>query len=167
GIGNLIDTGTGHFLMHVGADGDISGNLDGGSDGSLDYTGYTTPVAVNLSGTGTTGVGGTASGIAAITASSNLDVQGNVGGMLTITTTGAGTTTTLGATTVGGDLNITASGDVLQTGGALNVAGASTIDAGTSAITLAGGSNDFVGTVNLVGGTTQINDINALTLGAV
>jgi hypothetical protein len=167
GIGNLIDTGTGHFLMHVGADGDVSGNLDGGSDASLDYTGYTTPVAVNLSGAGTTGVGGATSGISTLTANTNLAVSGNAGDTLTITTTGAGATTTLGAVTIGGDLNITANGAVLQTGEALNVAGTSTIDAGTSAITLAGDSNDFVGTVSLVGGTTRINDINALTLGAV
>ena len=167
GIGNLIDTGTGHFFMHSGADGDISGNLDAGSNGSLDYSGYTTPVNVNLSGAGTTGVGGTTSGIAAVTASSNLGVSGNAAGTLTITTTGAGTSTTLGATTVGGDLLITSSGAVSQTGAALAVAGTTTINAGTSAITLAGGSNDFGGTVNLAGGATQISDINALTLGTV
>ena len=167
GIGNLIDAGTGHFLMHSGADGDISGNLDAGTDGSLDYSGYTTAVNVNLAGAGSTGVGGTSSGISAVTASSNLGISGNASNGLTITTTGAGTTTTLGATAVGGDLNITASGAVLQTGGALSVAGTSAIDAGSNAITLTGGSNDFGGTVNLTGGATQINDLNALTLGTV
>ncbi len=167
GIGNLIDTGTGHFLMHSGADGDISGGLDAGIDGSLDYSGYTTAVNVNLAGAGSTGVGGTNSGISAVTASSNLGISGNASNGLTITTTGAGTTTTLGATTVGGDLNITASGAVLQTGGALSVIGTSTIHGGSNAITLTGGSNDFGGTVNLTGGATQINDLNALTLGTV
>jgi len=167
GIGNLIDAGTGHFLMHSGADGDISGNLDAGTDGSLDYSGYTTAVNVNLAGAGSTGIGGTNSGISAITASSNLGISGNASNGLTISTTGAGTTTTLGATTVGGGLNITASGAVLQTGGALSVVGTSTIDAGSNAITLTGGSNDFGGTVNLTGGATQINDLNALTLGTV
>ena len=166
GIGNLTDLGTGSFIMHSGADGAISGNLDAGTGGSLNYTGYTTPVNVNLSGAGTTGVGGSTAGVASITTSSNLGVSGNASGALAIATTGTGTTTTLGTTSVGTNLNIAASGAVLQSG-ALTVSGTSTINAGANAITLANTGNDFGGMVNLTGGATQITDQNALILGTL
>ncbi|MBU6246143.1 MAG: filamentous hemagglutinin N-terminal domain-containing protein [Xanthomonadaceae bacterium] len=166
GIGNLTDTGSGAFLMHSGADGDISGNLDAGTGGSIDYTGYSSAVNVNVSGAGTTGVAGTVSGIASIAASSDLGVNGATAGSLDITTTGAGTTTTLGTLSTGTKLTVNASGTVLQSG-ALMVNGATTVNAGSNAIELTNSGNDFQGTVNLTGGTTQITDKNALTLGTL
>jgi hypothetical protein len=47
------------------------------------------------------------------------------------------------------------------------VNGVSTINAGSGTITLTNANNDFTNTVNLTGGTTQISDKNALTLGTV
>jgi hypothetical protein len=70
----------------------------------------------------------------------------------------------LGATNVGGNLSVTSGGAV--SGGPLDVNGTTTINAGANAITLLG-ANDFTGSVSTTGGTTQINDVNALTLGNV
>ncbi|MEP7184896.1 MAG: autotransporter-associated beta strand repeat-containing protein [Rhodanobacter sp.] len=166
GVANLTDTGTGSFFMHSGADGDISGALDAGTNGSLDFTGYTTAVNVNLSGAGTTGVGGATAGVSSITANSNLGVSGAAGGALGITTTGVGTATTLGAVSVGSNLTIHASGAVKQ-GGALTVTGTTAIDAASNTITLDNVGNHFGDLVNLTGGTTVITDQSALTLGTL
>jgi filamentous hemagglutinin family protein len=63
-IENLTDTGTGTFNM--GASGHITGNINGGSGGTLDYSSYSGPVILNLAGTGTTGIDGTWSNIASV-----------------------------------------------------------------------------------------------------
>src|SRR3546814_15884914 len=41
------------------------------------------------------------------------------------------------------------------------------VDAGTGDVMLADAGNDFVGTVDIIGGTVAITDANALTLGTV
>ena len=64
-----------------------------------------------------------------------------------------------------GSLTSTASGAVNQSG-AITVTGATNINAGGNAITLTS-ANDFQSTLSLVGGTTQVRDANALTLGNV
>lgn len=62
---NITDTGTGTFNMGTG--GNVTGSLNGGTSGTLNYAGYATPVVLNLAGTGTTGIGGTWSGITTVT----------------------------------------------------------------------------------------------------
>ena len=49
----------------------------------------------------------------------------------------------------------------------MNVTGTSSVNAGANAITLMNAGNNFVGAVSLTGGATQINDVNALTLGTL
>ncbi|WP_172969599.1 filamentous hemagglutinin N-terminal domain-containing protein [Rhodanobacter sp. T12-5] len=75
--------------------------------------------------------------------------------------------------TLGGDLSAlgtlkltSTNAGIAQTGGNITAGGASTVNAGTGAITLTQ-VNDFTGAVTLTGGTTQITDANALTLGAL
>jgi hypothetical protein len=60
----------------------------------------------------------------------------------------------------------TTSGGIVSQTGVLDVNGTTTINAGANAITLTL-ANDFSGSVSLTGGTTQITDANALTLGTV
>src|SRR5207302_5483973 len=68
GMGNLADLGTGTFNMHGSANGSITGNLSGGTNGTINYAGYTNPVTFSLSGAAgtTTGVGGTRTGITSV-----------------------------------------------------------------------------------------------------
>ncbi|HTM28469.1 MAG TPA: hypothetical protein VL097_03835, partial [Rhodanobacter sp.] len=85
---------------------------------------------------------------------------------LTGLTTNSGTFSALDLT-VDGSLSVTTTaGGITQTGGVYTVSGASTFDAGSDAIMLTS-LNDFGGAVSLTGGTTQINDANALTLGTL
>src|SRR3546814_12335394 len=56
---------------------------------------------------------------------------------------------------------------IAQTGGTLSVGGSTDVDAGTGDVMLADAGNDFVGTVDIIGGTVAITDANALTLGTV
>ena len=166
GIGHLVDTGSGHVLMHSGADGSLSGSLDAGSQGTLDYTGYTTAVNVNLAGSGSTGIGGSVSGIAAIKADSNLDVSGNTGGSLGITVTNPAAVTTLGALGVGDDLSLDVDGAVQQGGGPVTVGGATTIHAG-GAVALTSQGNDFVGDVAVAGAGIALVDKNDLAIASL
>ncbi len=71
----------------------------------------------------------------------------------------------LAVSSVGGDLVLNANGAVTQTG-AIGVAGTSAVSAGPGPITLTG-ANDFGGNVALTTiGVAQVNDINALAIGA-
>ena len=74
---NLTDTSSGTFNMGTG--GKISGGLDGGADGTLNYNSYATPVTLNLSGPGTTGIGGSWTGITMVTGSSKNDTVNGTG----------------------------------------------------------------------------------------
>ncbi|MCD0258441.1 filamentous hemagglutinin N-terminal domain-containing protein [Xanthomonas melonis] len=87
-------------------------------------------------------------------------------GDLTVTSAGA---LQLGSGTIDGALvAISNNGAISQsTGSGLTVAGTSDLQAGTGAITLTTGSNDFRQAVSLTGGSTQIVDSGALTLGAL
>jgi hypothetical protein len=72
----------------------------------------------------------------------------------------------LGASTVSGNLGVEAGTAVSQTG-ALSVTGTSSLQAGTGAITLANGSNDFGGPVSVPSaGDVSLTDANALAIGA-
>ena len=74
----------------------------------------------------------------------------------------------LGKGAVSGLLQATSNGGAIsQDTGGLAVTSTSTLNAGSGAITLADGNNDFIGPVNLTGGTVSISDKNALVLGAL
>ena len=86
---NITDTGTGIFNMGIG--GSVTGNLDGGIGGTLNYSSYTIPVTLNLAGTGTTGITtGTWSGITTVTGSSNNDTISGTGKTYNLTALGVG-----------------------------------------------------------------------------
>lgn len=72
----------------------------------------------------------------------------------------------LPALTIGGDLNVIASGSIAQAG-ILNVLGDSSFNAGANAITLNNAANDFVGSVTLQNSgswNVALNDLNALDI---
>ncbi|HVZ62967.1 MAG TPA: autotransporter-associated beta strand repeat-containing protein, partial [Lacunisphaera sp.] len=68
----------------------------------------------------------------------------------------------------GGNLSVTAGGNITQ-GGALVVPGTASFSAGSNAITLTNGSNDFTGAVSLTNtsGNVAVTDLNAIVLGNV
>lgn len=79
-----------------------------------------------------------------------------------------GSTFSGGALTIGGGgLSITTTGGAITQTGAFIVSGNSAFNAGTHAITLINNGNSFSGAVALTGGTTQISQGSALTLGAL
>ena len=85
-----------------------------------------------------------------------------------VSLTGAGGINLGADVAVGGDLALHSIDHAIQqTSGVLSVQGSTTVNAGTGMITLLDVGNDFGGTVNLTGGITRINDINALSLGAL
>ncbi len=98
-------------------------------------------------------------GATELTAGGDLIVDGN---SASLTTDSQGLTFGRGATKVNGDLVATASGAVGQSG-VLTVTGQSTINAGSNAVTLDNGANDFIGAVTVTGGSTKIVDANGLT----
>ncbi|WP_369418051.1 beta strand repeat-containing protein, partial [Dyella mobilis] len=66
-----------------------------------------------------------------------------------------------------GGLSVTTTGGSITQSGAFVVTGASAFNAGSNAITLTDPGNNFAGAVALTGGTTQISQGSALTLGAL
>jgi hypothetical protein len=92
GMGNLTDLGTATVNMHGTGDGSISGNLNGGTNGTMSYAGYTSAVTFSLSGAAgtTTGIGGTRSGITSVSGSSNNDTITGSGATYSLTSQNAG-----------------------------------------------------------------------------
>ncbi|MFN6980930.1 MAG: beta strand repeat-containing protein [Brevundimonas sp.] len=111
--------------------------------------------AVNLTG-----------GTTQIAASGALTLGTLATGSLTTTSTGA---LNLGSGTVTGALTAQSNGGAItqSTTNALAVTGTSALDAGVGAITLTTAGNHFGQAVSLTGGTTQITDSGALTLGTL
>jgi hypothetical protein len=108
-------------------------------------------LAVSLNATGST----------SLTAGTTLTTNGTSGSLATVS--GAGTN--FGALGVSGNLNVMSGGAVAQ-GGAMSVGGTTAINAGGNSVTLTL-ANDFGGAVSLTSGTTQITDVNTLTLGTL
>jgi len=104
-----------------------------------------------------------ATGKSTLTAGGNLAVSGNTGDLTTTTTNGG--TTSFGATTISGDLEVTSAGDVVQTD-KLEVTGTADISA-TGAINLNDPANDFNGIVDITGKNITIHDNNSLKIGDV
>jgi hypothetical protein len=92
GMANLNDLGSGTFNMHGTGDGAITGNLSGGANGVMNYAGYTSAVAVSLSGAPgtTTGIGGSRTGITSVTGSSGNDTITGSGATYNLTSQNAG-----------------------------------------------------------------------------
>ncbi|NTV49375.1 MAG: filamentous hemagglutinin N-terminal domain-containing protein [Geobacteraceae bacterium] len=88
GFKNITDTGTGIFNM--GSGGSVTGNLDGGLNGTLNYSNYTNPVTLNLAGSGTSGIGTTWSHISTVIGSNNNDTVSGSGKTYNLTGTNAG-----------------------------------------------------------------------------
>ena len=92
GMGNLTDLGSGSFNMHGTADGSITGNLIGGTAGTLSYANYTAGVSFGLGGgAGTsTGIAGTRAGITNVVGSGNADTINGTTQTYTVTASNAG-----------------------------------------------------------------------------
>ncbi|WP_115559266.1 filamentous hemagglutinin N-terminal domain-containing protein [Xanthomonas dyei] len=109
---------------------------------------------------------GLTSGATQITDSGALTLSTLTTGNLTAISTG---TLNLGSGTVTGALSATSNNGAIQQAGnaGLTVTGTSDLQAGTGAISLTTAGNDFQQAVSLRGGTTQISDSGALTLGTL
>ena len=97
-------------------------------------------------------------------AGNNFGSVGATGGAVSITDVNALALDAINAASL--TLNTAAgNGNVTQNAAAI-VGGATTVNAGTGAVTLANGGNNF-GSVAAIGGAVSITDINALSLGAI
>ena len=92
-----------------------------------------------------------------LTAVGTLGVSGSATGDLTTTAAG----TSFGATTVGGNLGVTASGAVADTG-KLDITGTTGITATGQTVTLDDSTNEFGGTVTVAAGATTLKDADSL-----
>ncbi|HTM59879.1 MAG TPA: filamentous hemagglutinin N-terminal domain-containing protein, partial [Burkholderiales bacterium] len=118
GIGNLFDTGAGTFNMGIG--GAVSGSITA-TTGTLDYSNYSTGIAVDLTASTASGIGTTYNGISTINA--NAAKTNTIGGTsetysLTDGTPNAGSNGSVSWTNfqnisdTGGTVNFNASGSV-------------------------------------------------------
>jgi len=154
--GTLLVTSNGGAIGQASGGLTVSGTstLDAGSgaitlaDGNNDFVG-----AVNLSG-----------GNVQITDRNALSLGTLATAALTAKSSGA---LDLGAGSITGNLLATSNGGAITQDGALAVGGTSSIDAGNGTITLVNAANNFSGAVSLAGGTTQLVDAGALTLGTL
>ena len=124
--------------------------------------------ALTSTGNGAISFGSTVDGAHALTVSTGgaVSFTGAVGGTTALTDmTVSGGSFVAGAVNLTGNLSVTTTSGGISQAGAFDVAGTSSFDAGAAAITLTNAGNDFVGAVGLTGGTTQLNDSNALQLG--
>ncbi|MGY1424291.1 two-partner secretion domain-containing protein [Lysobacter sp. A289] len=154
--GNLSLTSQDAAIMQTGGVLSVGGstNVDAGTgDVTLANAGNDFADTVNL-------IGGTV----AITDANVLTLGTVTAAQLTATSMGR---LDLGATDVSGALVATSNGGAIEQDGALHVGGTTELDAGTGNVTLANAGNDFVGAVDITGGTVAITDATALTLGTV
>src|SRR6185437_4763785 len=155
--GAVTATGAGVAITDTN-DLDIAGVTDGGNGAvTLIASGVVTlPASAINAGTG------------ALTLASNggaLMTSGALTGGLVSLTGRDGITLASGVTASALNLSST-NAAITQSANTLSVTGITTVNAGASGdITLTAANNVFGGTVNLTGGTTQINSVNSLTLG--
>jgi hypothetical protein len=134
-------------------------------DNADDFVGAVTIVSANnatLNDVNTLNVGATVNGTLTTTAGSALTVGGSAGGSVVAN---AGTTATLNALTAGGNLNVTANGDITDNGN-VSIAGSTALAAGAGNDITLDNADDFGGAVNIVSGlNVTLNDVNSLTVG--
>ena len=181
-MGNLTDLGSGSFNMHGTADGSLTGNLNGGTAGTLSYANYTTAVTLDLDGTTYTGIAGTTSNISTVVGSGNADTVTGTAQTYTVTGSNAGnngtitwssfeniddkTTGTLRATSATWTLNGSNTGTVTNLGGTFADIGNLT-DLGSGSFNMHGTADGSI-TGNLNGGSagtlSYANYTTAVTL---
>jgi hypothetical protein len=138
-------------------------------DGTTSVSAGANPITLNNTGNdfaGAVTVDNTGANAVLLDDSTALTVDGAVGGNLT--TSAEATTFGPSATTVGGNLGVTATGAVSQTG-ALTVDGTTSLNVGANPITLNNTGNDFVGTVtvdNTGANAVSLDSSGALTVDA-
>jgi hypothetical protein len=186
GTASFTATGTGAAgTIAVGANGAVNfgsltfnapGAVSISEDSSTAITGSNTANSLVLSSSGAiTDAAGTS---LAVTGNANLSgasitLGDNAGdttnfGTLTFSSPGAvsiseDSNTVLTGANTAGSLTLNSGGTVSQESlSTLKVTGAASIDAGTRAITLVNAGNDFGALLTLIGGTTRVNDANAL-----
>jgi hypothetical protein len=147
GTQNLLGSGNDTFLFADGAS--VDGNISnpGGDTNTLDYSAYTTPVAVDLSAGTATGVGGSVSNIQILRGGQGDDsLTGNGTGTTTFlaspsndTVSGAGGTNTLVGTSADSTWSVSA-----QNSGTLTFTGGTTTFSGVQNLTGGSGADDFV-----------------------
>ncbi|HEX7030976.1 MAG TPA: hypothetical protein VF254_10280, partial [Gammaproteobacteria bacterium] len=176
GIENLGGgTSTDTFNLGAGVSGVMNGGA--GSDtfnivGSFTAPGTTlTLIGETVSNAGAFIIGGTRlviSGANTIGSGTNAlltdmsDVSLNATGDVFLTDSGA---LTLTAVSVGGDLTLETSDDLIDAG-AVTVTGVTMLDANGGDIDLASAGNDFGGAVTINGGNVSLTDMNDIVLGA-
>ncbi|MDD2777142.1 MAG: autotransporter-associated beta strand repeat-containing protein [Gallionella sp.] len=114
-------------------------------------------------------------GSTALTSVGNLTLRDYITGNLTTQTTGAGSSTFFGKSTIGGNLSCTSQGTITQNASGISVAGSTTLSG--SAVNLASSvANDFVGVVSATGsgvalldgaGGLQLGNLNVGTLNTI
>ncbi|MDD2775950.1 MAG: GLUG motif-containing protein [Gallionella sp.] len=106
-------------------------------------------------------------GSTVLTSVGNLTTRGDVLGNLTTQTTGVGSSTEFGRSTISGNLSSSSLGTITQNTAGLSVAGSTTLS--SSVVNLANSvSNDFVGAVSATGSAVALLDgIGGLQLGTI
>ncbi|MDD4964249.1 MAG: autotransporter-associated beta strand repeat-containing protein [Gallionella sp.] len=104
-------------------------------------------------------------GSTALTSVGNLTLRDYITGNLTTQTTGVGSSTLFGKSTIGGNLSSTSQGTITQNASGISVAGSTTLSG--SAVNLASSVfNDFVGAVSATGtGIALLDGVGGLQLG--
>ena len=163
-IENLTDSGAGIFKMGTG--GSVTGNLTA-VGGTLNYSSYTTPVAINQQTTTATGI--TAfSGIGAVVGNgATTTITGlNAGETFNVTSPDAGTAGALVFTGVGrltggtGDDSFTLSGGGTLSGAIVGGLGVNTLAGSTTYVVTGANSGTATG---VTGGFTQIANLTGTT----
>ncbi|MDD2897939.1 MAG: filamentous hemagglutinin N-terminal domain-containing protein, partial [Desulfuromonadaceae bacterium] len=166
GIGNLTDTGAGSFRFTDGSS--LTGTITA-PGGTLDYSGMTGPVAVNLTGKTGSGIGGSWSGITTVTGSGSSDTISGTGRTYTLSGANAGSSGGVSWTSFekiadAGTGSIATSGGQTYTLSGVNSGSVTTLlpggysgignltDSGAGTFRFGGGSS-LSGSITAVGGT--------------
>ncbi|MET3497437.1 autotransporter outer membrane beta-barrel domain-containing protein [Variovorax boronicumulans] len=162
--GGIMLNGSGRLVYN--GSGSLTGayNISGAGSVTQSGSGTTTLSGANTYTGGTTISGGT------LQVASDANLGGATG---SLTFNNGGTLRSSAGLTSARNVTLTGNGSITTANGALAMNGvfggngSLTVNAGANAITMTNGANNFGGTVNLTGGTTQITDATALTLGTL
>jgi fibronectin-binding autotransporter adhesin len=176
--GNAVLTAVGNLAVS-GSSNNLTTNAGATSFGATTVSGNLSTTATGaISQTGALSVTGSSSLAAGANAITLANAGNNFTGAVGLSNSGANNVSIrdangliLGNVNVGtGTLGVQAVGITQAAGTAIvqsAAAGAASFNSGGGVLTLANTGNDFTGTVSLTGGSTQITDANALTLGTL